>query len=212
MVTDEQIMGLAQFSAATLHESQGQRGALASCIKPIHPLARLVGRAFTVDCPAGDNLTLHYALTRVARGDVLIVDAKGDVEAGPWGDLMTLAAQQAGVTGLVIDGAVRDIDAIARMGFPVFARGVSIKGTSKSRVGRVNVPVNCAGIVVEPGDAVLGDSDGVVVVPAARVAKVMAAALRREQKENVLREKIRAGMSTFELLDLGRYWGGHDLT
>lgn len=98
MVTDEQIIELVQFSAATLHEAQGQRGALASCIKPIHLIPRVAGRAFTVDCPAGDNLTLHYALTRVARGDVLIVDAKGDVETGPWGDLMTLAAQQADLT------------------------------------------------------------------------------------------------------------------
>jgi len=206
MLKDEQIIRLAQFSAATLHEAQGQRGALASCIKPIHPLPRLVGRAFTVDCPAGDNLTLHYALTRVARGEVLVVDAKGDVEAGPWGDLMTLAAQQAGVAGLVIDGAVRDVDAIAQLGFPVFARGVSIKGTSKSRAGRLNVPVNCAGVVVEPGDVVVGDRDGVVVVPAARVAEVLEAAQRREQKEEILRGKIRAGITTVELLDLGRYW------
>ena len=193
---------LAALGAATIHEAQGQSGAMASAIKPIDPARRLVGRALTVDTPPADNLMIHHALTLAQPGDVLVVDAKGFVEGGPWGDILTLAAQKAGVVGLVIDGMVRDGEAIIDMGFPVFSRGLCIKATFKAQAGRVGEPIVCAGVRVEPGDVIVGDRDGVVVVPQSRVDAVVAAAEARERKEDSLRADLEAGRSTVDLLGL----------
>lgn len=138
---------LRSLGAATVYEAQGAKGALDSGIKPIDPASRLIGPALTVDTRPADNLMLHYALSKARPGDVLVVDAKGFLEAGPWGDVLTIAAMKVGVAGLVINGAVRDADAIVEMGFPVFCRGLSIKGTGKVQPGKVNVPI-CIGDVV----------------------------------------------------------------
>jgi len=137
---------LLELGSATLHEAQGQTGALASAIKPLDPLRRLAGPALTVDAKPGDNLVIHYALTFAQPGDVLVVDAKGYTEAGPWGDILTLAAQKSGISGLVIDGAVRDGDTILKMGFPVFSRGLSIRAAQKNQPGRVNIPTSFAAV------------------------------------------------------------------
>jgi len=193
---------LLQLGSATLHEAQGQIGALASAIKPLDPARRLAGPALTIDAKPGDNLVIHHALTLARPGDVLVVDAKGYVEAGPWGDILTLAAQQAGVAGLVIDGAVRDADAILELGFPVFSRGLSIRAAQKNQPGQVNGQIVCGGVVINAGDWIMGDRDGVVVVPKADVLEVIAAAKRREDAEVALREGLRAGKSTVELLGL----------
>src|SRR5690606_18793986 len=152
--------------AATVHEAQGQKGALSSAIKPLDPAMRLAGPALTVNCRPDDNLAIHYALTIARPGDVIVVDAKGFVEAGAWGDVMTLMARKKGVAGLVIDGSVRDANAIVEMGFPVFSRGISIKGTAKNQPGAVDVPIVCGGVGINPGDVVLGDRDGLVVIEA----------------------------------------------
>lgn len=193
---------LIEFGSATLHEAQGQTGALASVIKPLDPMRRLAGPALTVDAKPGDNLIIHHALTLAQPGDVLVVDAKGYAEAGPWGDILTLAAQQAGVLGLIIDGAVRDSDAIIAMGFPVFSRGLSIQAAQKNQPGGVNVPIVCGGIGIRPGDWIMGDRDGVVVIPKETILTVIAAAQARVTAEVALRKGIRAGKSTVELLGL----------
>jgi len=193
---------LLELGSATLHEAQGQTGALASAIKPLDPLRRLAGPALTVDAKPGDNLVIHYALTFAQPGDVLVVDAKGYTEAGPWGDILTLAAQKSGISGLVIDGAVRDGDTILKMGFPVFSRGLSIRAAQKNQPGRVNIPIICGGIGISPGDWIMGDRDGVVAIPSESVSAVIAAAKKREAAEIALRKGIEGGKSTVELLGL----------
>ena len=193
---------LRALGAATVYEAQGAKGALDSGIKPIDPASRLVGPALTVDTRPADNLMLHYALLKARPGDVLVVDAKGFLEAGPWGDVLTAAALKIGIAGLVINGAVRDAGAICEMGFPVFCRGLSIKGTGKVHPGRVNVPVSFGDVVIHPGDIVVGDRDGVVIVAADEVDSVIRSATEREAKEDGFRAAIESGASTAELLGL----------
>ena len=193
---------LRALGAATVYEALGAKGALDSGIKPIDPASRLVGPALTVDTRPADNLMLHYALLKARPGDVLVVDAKGFLEAGPWGDVLTAAALKIGIAGLVINGAVRDAGAICEMGFPVFCRGLSIKGTGKVHPGRVNVPVCFGDVVIHPGDIVVGDRDGVVIVAADEVDSVIRSATEREAKEDGFRAAIESGASTAELLGL----------
>lgn len=198
----EQIEALGRLGTATVHEAQGKAGALDGAVKPIAAGMRLAGTALTVAVKPGDNLAIHYAVTIAEPGDVLVVDAGGYVEAGPWGDLLTTYAQQRGVAGLVIDGAVRDVDTIVAAGFPVFSRGISIKGTEKNQPGDVGGSIVCAGAVVRRGDVVLGDTDGVVVVPAEKAETALAAALAREEHEETMRERVRAGESLAHLIGL----------
>lgn len=199
---DNALERLRQLGAATVYEAQGARGAFDSGLKPLDPASRLVGPAFTVDIRPADNLMLHYALLKAKPGDVLVVDAKGFMEAGPWGDVLTQAALACGVAGLVIHGAVRDAEAIVRMGFPVFCRGLSIKGTGKHQPGLLNVPLCIGDAVVRPGDIVVGDRDGLVMVERDAVDLVLASALAREEKEAGFRRAIANGSSTAELLGL----------
>jgi 4-hydroxy-4-methyl-2-oxoglutarate aldolase len=206
-----QLETLSRLGAATVHEAQGQRGALSAAIKPIDPGRRLAGPALTVDARPGDNLIVHFALTQARPGDVLVVNAHGYVECGLWGDILTLAAQQVGVLGLVVDGAVRDVEAIIALGFPVFARGISIKGPRKSESGSINVPIECGEVEIRPDDVVLGDRDGVVVVPSSKLEEVISAALLREAAELELRREIRTGRSTVELLQLASKLARHGI-
>jgi len=201
-VTQETLDQLKALGSATIHEAQDQTGAMAHGIKPIDPSCRLIGRALTVDTRPDDNLMIHFALTKAKPGDVLVVDAKGFMEAGPWGDLLTLAAMRCGIAGLIIDGAVRDANTILDLGFPVFCRGLSIKGTNKAQPGKVNQPIICGGVAVSPGDIVVGDRDGVVVVKATDAQKTLASAAAREAKEDSIRERIEAGESTVKILGL----------
>jgi 4-hydroxy-4-methyl-2-oxoglutarate aldolase len=193
---------LRKLGAATVYEAQGASSAMDGGIKPIDPRSRLVGPAFTVDMRPADNLMLHYALLKAKPGDVLVVDAKGFLEAGPWGDVLTAQAMRMGLAGLLIDGAVRDADAIVAAGFPVFCRGLSIKGTGKHQPGLIGVPVSVGGVVVRPGDIVVGDRDGVAIVAHERLADVVSASVAREQKEGQMRSSIAAGATTAELLNL----------
>lgn len=201
-VTQETLDQLKALGSATIHEAQDQTGAMAHGIKPIDPSCRLIGSALTVDTRPDDNLMIHFALTKAKPGDVLVVDAKGFMEAGPWGDLLTLAAMRCGIAGLIIDGAVRDANTILDLGFPVFCRGLSIKGTNKAQPGKVNQPIICGGVAVSPRDIVMGDRDGVVVVKAADAQKTLASAAAREAKEDRIRERIEAGESTVDILGL----------
>lgn len=200
---NDDISALLNFGSATTYEALGAKGALDSRIKPIHPSMRVAGPAFTVDvCPA-DNLMLHYALLHVKPGDVLVVDAKGFVEAGPWGDVLTEQAIKRGVAGLVINGAVRDANAIIESGFPVFCLALSIKGTTKNQPGLLNSPICFGDVSIHSGDLVVADVDGIVVVPQDDFDQVVKSSHEREQKEAVYREKIRSGETTVDLLGLG---------
>lgn len=199
-----QCAALLRLGTATVHEAQGQKGAVDGAIRPLDPAMRVAGPALTVRCRPGDNLALHYALTKIQPGQVLVVDAEGFVEAGPWGDIMSEAAMLRGCAGLVIDGSVRDSQTIIDMGFPVFSRGISIKGTNKYQPGQVGVPVVLGGIVVRTGDIVVGDRDGLVVVLAEEVESAIRASQEREDKEHVSRAQLRAGKSTVELIGLDK--------
>ncbi|WP_188261123.1 4-carboxy-4-hydroxy-2-oxoadipate aldolase/oxaloacetate decarboxylase [Azospirillum tabaci] len=193
-------------SPATLHEAMGKKGAMSFPIKPLYQGMTLFGTAVTVSGGPTDNLMIHAAMALTRPGDVLVVDFKGMTEAGPWGDVLTEAAIQRGLAGLVIDGCVRDAAAIRQMGFPVFCRGTSMKGTTKTQpTGDVNTPIVCGGVMVMPGDILVGDDDGVVVVPQAEAAATLAKAAERERMEEGLRGQLRAGRTTVEALTLEPY-------
>ncbi|MEC7763234.1 MAG: RraA family protein [Pseudomonadota bacterium] len=198
--TPEQLDQLKAFGTATIYEAQGAIGALDSGMKPIDPTTRFAGSALTVDMRPADNLTLHIALEAAKPGDVLVVDAKGFLEAGPWGDVLTLQAMELGLAAFVIDGCVRDANDIIAAGFPVFCRGLSIKSTEKKARGMINVPVIVGGVRIAPGDILVGDRDGLVVVAKDSVAASIEASERRVQKEEDMRAAIRSGKTTAQLL------------
>ena len=197
-----EIEVLKRLGSVTIHEAQGQMGAFDAGLRPLDPTRRLAGVALTVDCRAGDSLVIHYALTKAVPGDVLVVDAKGFTEGGPWGDLLTLAAQKRGVAGLVMDGAVRDAEMIIQRGFPVFARSISLKGTLKNQPGQVGTDIVCGGQLVRSGDLIVGDRDGLTVISAAEIDAVIAGAEERERKEQKMRERIELGEMTVDILGL----------
>ncbi|MFF1253919.1 4-carboxy-4-hydroxy-2-oxoadipate aldolase/oxaloacetate decarboxylase [Pseudarthrobacter sp. NPDC058329] len=199
---DRRFSRLAALGAATVYEANGQRDAIDPAIKPLDPTSRIAGRVVTVDLEPADNWFIHVALLEAGEGDILVVDAKGYTQAGPWGDVLTLAAQERGLAGLVIDGAVRDSQEIIASGFPVFTRGVCIRKTTKVQNGRVNVPVTVGGVVVHPGDVLVGDADGLVRVSAADVDGALASSEQRELKEEAMRARIREGATTLDLLGL----------
>jgi len=204
-MNNEQIEVLSKlqvFGSATVYEALGRVGAMDHAIKPLDSRRSVVGRAFTVDSAPGDNLTVHYGASLASRGDVLVVDAKAFVAAGPWGDVLSHYAMNRGIAGLVIDGSVRDSRAIMDMEFPVFCRGVCIIGTDKVNLGRVNEPIVCGGVTVRPGDVIVGDADGVAVVPRELVGDAYEASAKREQAENNLRSAIARGASLIDLLNL----------
>ncbi len=202
LATQDQIKQLRDLGAATVYEAQGAKGALDQGIKPIDPTTRLAGPALTVDCRPADNLMLHYAVQKASPGDVLVVDAKGFMEAGPWGDVLTIQAMKVGIAGLVINGCVRDANLIIELGFPVFCRGLSIKGTGKNQPGKLNVPVTFGDVLIHPGDIIVGDRDGIAVVPKDEVASAIHSSLAREEKEAGQRKAIEQGAMTADLLNL----------
>lgn len=204
MIPQDKITQLRDLGSATIYEAQGAKGALDCGMKPIDPTVRLAGPALTVEARPADNLILHYAVLKAKPGDVLVVDAKAFMEAGPWGDVLTLQAMKLDIAGLVINGCVRDANLIIELGFPVFCRGLSIKGTGKNQPGRVNVPICIGDVVIRPGDIIVGDRDGLVVVAHDEVDMAIANSIAREEKEIQQRKSIKAGTSnTVELLNLG---------
>lgn len=200
-VAPEVIAAAHGLPTPTLHEAGGKIGALPSAIKPVASAFRLCGPALTVQSPPGDNLWLHRALDIAQPGDVLVVSVGGAYEHGYWGEIMTMMAQVRGLAGLVIDGCVRDGMLLAEIGFAVFARGLCIRGTGKDygAAGWLNAPVLIGDIAVQAGDLVVGDGDGVVVVPQARAAEVVAKSRRREADEAAILERLRAGESTMQI-------------
>lgn len=183
---------------ATTHESMGKRGAMDAAIKPIYAGMRVCGTALTVRSQPGDNLMLHKAIDIVAPGEVIVVDI-GGWEGGPWGDLMSVMARARGCAGLVIDGYVRDGESIRAHGFDVFARGLSVNGTYKENLGLINHPISCGGVIVEPGDLVLGDDDGVCVVPKAEAKVALEQASARLADEGRDRERFARGETLWNL-------------
>lgn len=190
-----------RLGSATLYEAAGQTGALPSAIKPISPTMRIAGPAFPVATAPGNNLWVHRALAAAAPGDVLVVSTAGHHDAGYWGDIMTVAALARKVAGLVIDGCVRDSEAIEKLQFSVFARGLSIRGTNKDTAapGSLRETITLVDARVEPGDLVVGDADGVVAIPKARVAEVLEKARERERREAEVVDRLRKGETTLEI-------------
>lgn len=191
-----------EFDPATLYEAAGRCGMVDPTIRPAWPGAKVCGAAATIEAPPGDNLMLHHAVAASSPGVVLVASVGGFLRAGAWGEILTVAAQAKGVAGLVIDGAVRDIEAIARLRFPVFSRCLAIGACTKERFGTLNQPLVFGGVAVRPGDVVFGDSDGLVVIERERADEVHAAACRRRDVEAGLVEQLRAGKTTLELLHL----------
>ena len=192
----------AAFDAATLYEAAGQKGMIDPSIRPAWAGARICGRAATVECPPGDNLMLHIAVANAPPGVVIVATVGGCVSAGAWGEILTAAAQARGVAGLVIDGAVRDIDAIRETAFPVFSRGLAIGSCTKEKPGQLDVPVQLGGATVRPGDLIFGEADGLVVLEQEHLDAVYETAVSRRQRESEIITMLRQGRTTIELLGL----------
>lgn len=204
-MTERQGIGAVAFSTATLYEAAGGTGALPSAIKPIHPHFTVSGPALPVVTPPSDNLWIHRAIAEASPGDVLVVSTGQMFQAGYWGEILSTAAVARGLGGVVLDACARDAAELAKVGFPVFARGLCIEGTTKDLrgVGAVGQPVPVGGVVVERGDLVVGDLDGVVVVAHDRVDAVLEAAARRERDEQVILQRLQDGATTVDIFGLG---------
>ena len=187
--------------SSTLYEACHQPCAVDSAIRPVWDGAFIAAPAYPLECSPGDNLALHLAMERVPRGSVLVVGT-GSFIAGYWGEVLTVAAETAGVVGLVIDGGVRDIAALKRRRFPVFARGISVKGTVKACAPSVGQPFNFNGAHVAQGDLVVADEDGVIIIPKADVARTLAEGEARANKEAQMMQALTEGRSTLELMNL----------
>lgn len=188
-------------TAADVHEAMGKRGAMDGEIGPVAGPPALCGPAVTARIPPGDNTMVHVAANVAERGDILVF-ASDTTETATWGELATRNARRKELAGVVSDGNVRDITAIDEIGFPVFSRTVSQKGAQKNGTGSVNVPVSVGGIVVKPGDILLGDRDGVTVIPQESAAKIKEATERRRDTEDDLREKVANGESLYDHLEI----------
>ena len=201
------IKQLSQFSAATIHEALGKYGNLPSAIKPISATMKVCGPAYTVKTMPGDNILLHRAYAYAKPGDVIIANCSGFYEAGYWGDLMSLGAKIKGINGLVIDGCIRDADDIEAMGFPVFSRGLCILGTSNHGDGFLNKPIVIGDVLINPGDIIIGDRDGVVVVPQNRITEAIEKSAAREAKEENVRRQLREGKTSLQIYGWDKQFG-----